>query len=120
MNQITQLILSYGGLFLFVAGFAEQSGLPFPGALWLLAAGALALSLMAPATASAEHKHRRHHWNFGVSVGPTYSPGYTYSPYYGTGITNGYYDRWGYFHPYAPSYNYSYGFYDRWGRWHPY
>jgi membrane protein DedA with SNARE-associated domain len=42
MNQITQLILSYGGLFLFVAGFAEQSGLPFPGALWLLAAGALA------------------------------------------------------------------------------
>ena len=42
MNQITQLILSYGGLFLFVAGFVEQSGLPFPGALWLLAAGALA------------------------------------------------------------------------------
>lgn len=29
-------------LILFVAGFGEQSGLPFPGALWLVTAGALA------------------------------------------------------------------------------
>jgi membrane protein DedA with SNARE-associated domain len=44
MNQITQLLISYGGLFLFVAGFMEQSGLPFPGGLCILAAGALAAS----------------------------------------------------------------------------
>jgi membrane protein DedA with SNARE-associated domain len=44
MNQITQFLISYGGLFLFVVGFAEQSGLPFPGAPCLLAAGALAAS----------------------------------------------------------------------------
>jgi membrane protein DedA with SNARE-associated domain len=44
MNQITQFLISYGGLFLFVAGFAEQSGLPFPGGLCLVAAGALAAS----------------------------------------------------------------------------
>jgi membrane protein DedA with SNARE-associated domain len=42
MNQITQFVISHGGLFLFVAGFAEQSGLPFPGGLCLVAAGALA------------------------------------------------------------------------------
>ena len=44
MNQITQVLISYGGLFLFVAGFMEQSGLPFPGGLCMLAAGALAAS----------------------------------------------------------------------------
>ena len=44
MNQITQILLSYGGLFLFVAGFMEQSGVPFPGGLCILAAGALAAS----------------------------------------------------------------------------
>ena len=44
MSQITQFPISYGGLFLFVIAFAEQSGLPFPGAPWLLAAGALAAS----------------------------------------------------------------------------
>ena len=44
MNQITQILVSYGGLFLFVAGFMEQSGLPFPGGLCILAAGALAAS----------------------------------------------------------------------------
>jgi membrane protein DedA with SNARE-associated domain len=42
MNEITQFLISYGGLCLFVAGFAEQSGLPFPGGLCLVAAGALA------------------------------------------------------------------------------
>jgi membrane protein DedA with SNARE-associated domain len=44
MNQITEFLISYGGPFLFVAGFAEQSGLPIPGAACLLAAGALAAS----------------------------------------------------------------------------
>ena len=44
MNEITQFLISYGGLVLFVIGFAEQSGLPFPGAPWLLAAGALSAS----------------------------------------------------------------------------
>ena len=42
MNQMTQFLVSYGGVLLLVAGFAEQSGLPFPGAPCLLAAGALA------------------------------------------------------------------------------
>ena len=42
MNQITQFLTSYGALILFVAAFAEQSGLPIPAAPWLLAAGALA------------------------------------------------------------------------------
>ena len=41
MNQITQFLISHGGLVLFVIGFAEQNGLPLPGAPWLLAAGAL-------------------------------------------------------------------------------
>ena len=44
MNQITQFLISYGGMFLFVAGFMEQSGLPFPGGLCILTAGALAAS----------------------------------------------------------------------------
>ena len=44
MNQITQFLISYGGPFLFVAGFMGQSGLPFPGGLCILAAGALAAS----------------------------------------------------------------------------
>jgi undecaprenyl-diphosphatase len=44
MNAITHFLISFGGLFLFVVGFAEQSGLPFPGGPWLLAAGALAAS----------------------------------------------------------------------------
>ena len=44
MNQITQTLTSYGGLFLFAAGFMEQSGLPFPGGLCVMAAGALAAS----------------------------------------------------------------------------
>jgi membrane-associated protein len=44
VSQITQLLISYGGLLLFAAGFAEQSGLPIPGGLCILAAGALAAS----------------------------------------------------------------------------
>ena len=42
MSAITQFLIAHGGLFLFLIGFAEQSGLPIPGAPWLLAAGALA------------------------------------------------------------------------------
>jgi len=44
MNQITQFLISHGGPILFVIGFAEQNGLPLPGAPWLLAAGALSAS----------------------------------------------------------------------------
>jgi membrane protein DedA with SNARE-associated domain len=44
VNQITHFIISYGGPLLFVVGFAEQSGFPFPGGPFLLAAGALAAS----------------------------------------------------------------------------
>jgi undecaprenyl-diphosphatase len=44
VNQIIHFIISYGGPLLFVAGFAEQSGFPFPGGAFLVAAGALAAS----------------------------------------------------------------------------
>jgi membrane protein DedA with SNARE-associated domain len=44
MSAITQFLIVHGGLILFLIGFAEQSGLPIPGAPWLLAAGALAAS----------------------------------------------------------------------------
>ncbi len=42
MNDILAFIIAYGGPLLFVVGFAEQSGFPFPGGLFLVAAGALA------------------------------------------------------------------------------
>jgi membrane-associated protein len=42
MNHITEFIIAYGALILFLAGFAEQSGLPFPGSLFVIASGALA------------------------------------------------------------------------------
>jgi membrane protein DedA with SNARE-associated domain len=42
MSHISEFLLSHGGLVLFLIVFAEQSGVPFPGAPWLLAAGALA------------------------------------------------------------------------------
>jgi undecaprenyl-diphosphatase len=44
VNDTLQFIIAYGGPLLFVVGFAEQSGLPFPGGPFLLAAGALAAS----------------------------------------------------------------------------
>lgn len=44
MNQILQFLIAHGGLILFAVGFAEQNGLPLPGAPWLLAAGALSAS----------------------------------------------------------------------------
>ncbi len=42
MNQITQFLISHGGLCLFLIVLADQSGFPFPAVPWLLAAGALA------------------------------------------------------------------------------
>jgi membrane-associated protein len=44
MNQITQFLIAHGGLSMFVVGFAVQSGLPIPGSLFVIAAGALAAS----------------------------------------------------------------------------
>jgi membrane protein DedA with SNARE-associated domain len=44
MSAITQFLIAHGGWFLFLIGFAGQSGLPIPGSPWLLAAGALAAS----------------------------------------------------------------------------
>jgi len=44
MSAITQFLISHGGLVLFLIAFVEQSGVPFPAAPWLLAAGALAAS----------------------------------------------------------------------------
>lgn len=44
MSEATQFLISYGGLFLFLVAFAEQSGLPFPGEPFFLAAGAQAAS----------------------------------------------------------------------------
>src|SRR5260370_40609824 len=42
MSQMTQFLISHGGLFLFLIVMADQSGLAFPAVPWLLAAGALA------------------------------------------------------------------------------
>lgn len=44
MNEVLIILAAYGGLILFAIGFAEQSGLPFPGAPFLVGAGALAAS----------------------------------------------------------------------------
>ncbi|HMP84459.1 MAG TPA: hypothetical protein PKA41_17320 [Verrucomicrobiota bacterium] len=44
MNQIIQFLDSHGTLILLLAGFVEQIGLPFPGSLFVVAAGALAAS----------------------------------------------------------------------------
>jgi len=42
MSHVSEFLVLHGGLVLFLIAFAEQSGLPFPGAPWLLAAGAMA------------------------------------------------------------------------------
>ena len=73
----------------------------------LVLAGALAL--LSPAAALAERHergHEHHHHRWGVYF--AYGPRYYHAPYY----ANGYYDRWGYWHPYR------HGYYDRWGRRH--
>jgi hypothetical protein len=67
----------------------------------ILALGA-AMTFLTPGTAQArdryyEHEHHRHHISVYIGHGP-----------------GGYYDRWGYWHPYG------YGYYDRWGYWHRY
>ena len=67
----------------------------------ILALGA-AMTFLTPGTVQArdrddyyEHEHHRHHRpHVTIYVGPRH----------------GYYDRWGYWHPY--------GYYDRWGYWH--
>jgi hypothetical protein len=76
-----------------------------------------ALSLLSPAAASARDHDRdrgeRHEFRErGFHRGPRFSIYYGPSYAYGPGYTNGYYDQWGYWHPY--------GHYDRWGRFHPY
>ena len=42
MSQISQFLISHGGIFLFLLVLVDQSGLPIPAVPWLLAAGALA------------------------------------------------------------------------------
>lgn len=42
MSHISEFLILHGGMILFLIAFAEQSGLPLPGAPWLIAAGALA------------------------------------------------------------------------------
>src|SRR5579871_3609843 len=44
MSHINEFLVLPGALVLFLIAYAEQSGLPFPGAPWLLAAGAMAAS----------------------------------------------------------------------------
>ena len=44
MSEITQFLISHGGLVLFAMALADQGGLPLPAPPWLLAAGALAAS----------------------------------------------------------------------------
>ena len=72
-----------------------------------------ALAVMSPGAALArdhDRDHERHERRVRVwSERPPHIRAY-YG--YGLGYANGYYDRWGRWHPY--------GFYDRWGRWHPY
>jgi hypothetical protein len=71
---------------------------------------ALAAALLfVPGAAQArdyEREHHRHRFSVFFGVAPR-----TYS--------DGYYDRWGYWHPYYGGY-YDRGYYDRWGRWHRY
>jgi hypothetical protein len=65
-----------------------------------------ATMLFTPNAAQARDRERvHHHHRFNVVVGVS-TPRYHH--------VRGYYDRWGYWHPYR------YGFYDRWGYWHPY
>jgi hypothetical protein len=60
-----------------------------------------ALTLLSPNSALArhheryEHVHHRHRFTVHIGVGPRY-----YGPYY----RGGFYDRWGYWHPYPGYY----------------
>ena len=58
----------------------------------------MALALLTPSSALARHvreyePHHRHHFSVYFGYGPRY-----YTPYYG--YRYGFYDRWGYWHPY--------------------
>ena len=65
---------------------------------------ATGLALIGPSAAQAREPEREHHHHrFSVFFGV--------SPRH---YSEGYYDRWGYWHPNRP------GFYDRRGYWHPY
>ena len=63
-----------------------------------------ALTLFGPSAAQAREPEREHH-RHRVSIMFGFGPPRHY--------VEGYYDRWGYWHPYRP------GYYDGRGRWHP-
>jgi hypothetical protein len=61
-----------------------------------------ALTVFGPGNIQArepEREHHRHRFSVFLGVAPRH-------------YAEGYYDRWGYWHPNRP------GYYDRWGRWH--
>ena len=64
----------------------------------------LGAAMLVPSAFGRDRDDRYEHRRSGVRVviGPSYYGG-------------GYYDRWGYWHPYR-----HHGFYDRYGYWHPY
>ncbi len=69
-----------------------------------------ALALLSPSMALArdyEREHHRHRFSIYFGYGPRH-------------YANGYYDRWGYWHPYGYRYYHPYGYYDRWGYWRAY
>ncbi len=68
------------------------------------------LALLSPTATYARDHHRDHHERVWSERGPRVRGSFYYGPY---GYSNGYYDRWGYWHPAG-------GYYDRWGYWHPY
>ena len=69
----------------------------------LLAVTALGSALLlTPSTGQARERDHYHRHRFTVMFG--------YTPRH---YVDGYYDRWGYWHPYGS------GFYDRYGRWYP-
>jgi len=64
MSQVNQFPLSHGGLVLFLAVFAEQSGLPFPAAPWLLASECFQLGFL-----------RRRACRIGILIPPPFGTG---------------------------------------------
>ena len=76
---------------------------------------ATVFALLTPAAAMAAerrgHEKQRHHSRFSLTVGVGPRPQYFVAPRRGV-YAYGYYDRWGYWHPYPN------GYYDAWGRWH--
>jgi hypothetical protein len=71
-----------------------------------------ALSVLSPGAALArdhDERYQRREWRE-----HRYRPRIRAHFYYGPAYSNGYYDRWGYWHPYRG------GYYDRWGYFHSY